>query len=72
MHHSWWQSGGVQETVDLRQHDLIDAFAIVAVCGRFYRKSAVSVPAPAQLRTDDGAAFVEVAAGHNITIKTPG
>ncbi|GAB7197672.1 hypothetical protein OS31_40000 [Dickeya oryzae] len=26
----------------------------------------------AQLRTDDGAAFVEVAAGHDITVTTPG
>ena len=67
----WWQSGGVQETVDPRQHDLSDAFAIVGPQSQAQKISGISTSA-AQLRTDDGAAFVEVAAGHNITIKTPG
>ncbi|HBH9535392.1 TPA: phage baseplate assembly protein V [Escherichia coli] len=67
----WWQSGGVQETVDPRQHDLSDAFAIVGPQSQARKISGISTSA-AQLRTDDGAAFVEVAAGHNITIKTPG
>lgn len=67
----WWQSGGVQETVDPRQHDLSDAFAIVGPQSQAQKISGISLSA-AQLRTDDGAAFVEVAAGHNITIKTPG
>ena len=35
------------------------------------RKSGGTSTSAAQLRTDDGAAFVEVAAGHNITVKTP-
>ena len=67
----WWQSGGVQETVDPRQHDLSDAFAIVGPQSQARKISGISTSA-VQLRTDDGAAFVEVAAGHNITIKTPG
>ncbi|WP_275211756.1 phage baseplate assembly protein V [Citrobacter freundii] len=67
----WWQSGGVQETVDPRQHDLSDAFAIVGPQSQAQKISGISTSA-AQLRTDDGAAFVEVAAGHNITVKTPG
>ena len=67
----WWQNGGVQEPVDDRMHDLSDAFCIVGPQSQAQKISGISTSA-AQLRTDDGAAFVEVAAGHNITVKTPG
>ena len=67
----WWQSGGIQEPVDSRMHDLSDAFAIVGPQSQVHKISGISTSA-AQLRTDDGAAFVEVAAGHDITVKTPG
>jgi len=67
----WWQAGGVQETVSPRQHDLSDAFAIVGPQSQAHKISGISMSA-AQLRTDDGAAFVEVAAGHDVTVKTPG
>lgn len=67
----WWQSGGVQETVDPRQHDLSDAFAIVGPMSQAQKISGISTSA-AQLRTDDGAAFVEVAAGGNIALQTEG
>lgn len=67
----WWQAGGVQETVSPRQHDLSDAFAIVGPQSQAHKISGISMAA-AQLRTDDGAAFIEVAAGHDVTVKTPG
>lgn len=67
----WWQSGGVQEPADDRQHDLSDAFAIVGPQSQAKRISGISMSG-AQLRTDDGAAFVEVSAGHAITVQTPG
>lgn len=67
----WWQAGGVQETVSPRQHDLSDAFAIVGPQSQAHKISGISTSA-AQLRTDDGSAFVEVAAGHDVTVKTPG
>jgi hypothetical protein len=67
----WWQNGGVQEPVDDRVHDLSDAFCIVGPQSQAHKIGGISISA-AQLRTDDGAAFVEVAAGHNITVKTPG
>lgn len=67
----WWQNGGVQEPVDDRVHDLSDAFCIVGPQSQAQKISGISTSA-AQLRTDDGAAFVEVAAGHNVTVKTPG
>jgi phage baseplate assembly protein gpV len=66
----WWQNGGVQKPVDLRMHDLSDAFAIVGPQSQAHKISGIT--SAAQLRTDDGAAFVEVAAGHAITVKTPG
>ncbi|EGY4496568.1 translation initiation factor IF-2, partial [Salmonella enterica] len=67
----WWQNGGVQEPVDDRVHDLSDAFCIVGPQSQAQKISGISTSG-AQLRTDDGAAFVEVAAGHNITVKTTG
>lgn len=67
----WWQNGGVQKPVDMRMHDLSDAFAIVGPQSQAHKISGISTSA-AQLRTDDGAAFVEVAVGHAITVKTTG
>lgn len=67
----WWQNGGIQEPVDDRMHDLSDAFCIVGPQSQAKKISGISTSA-AQLRTDDGAAFVEVAAGHDITVKTSG
>ncbi|ELM3736992.1 translation initiation factor IF-2 [Edwardsiella piscicida] len=67
----WWQSGGVQEPVDDRMHDLSDAFCLVGPQSQAQKISGISTRG-AQLRTDDGAAFVEVAAGHNVTVNTPG
>lgn len=67
----WWQSGGIQEPVDGRMHDLSDAFCIVGPQSQAKKISSISTTA-AQLRTDDGSAFIEVAAGHDVTVKTPG
>lgn len=67
----WWQSGGVQEPVSNRMHSLSDAFVIVGPQSQAKKISGISASA-AQLRTDDGAAFVEVAAGHDITVTTTG
>lgn len=67
----WWQSGGIQEPVDGRMHDLSDAFCIVGPQSQAKKIGGISTTA-AQLRTDDGSAFIEVAAGHDVTVKTPG
>ncbi|AXF77910.1 phage baseplate assembly protein V [Erwinia tracheiphila] len=67
----WWQNGGVQESVDPRQHDLSDAFALPGPQSQKQKIGAIS-SSGAQLRSDDGLAYVEVAAGHDITVKTPG
>ncbi|MFN1150083.1 Gp138 family membrane-puncturing spike protein [Serratia liquefaciens] len=67
----WWQSGSVQERVDTRCHDLSDAFAIVGPQSQAKKISGISTSS-AQLRTDDGTAFVEVAEGGDITATTQG
>ncbi|PWI77282.1 hypothetical protein DEO48_25305 [Enterobacter sp. CGMCC 5087] len=67
----WWQNGGIQEPVDQRQHDLSDGFAIVGPQSQAKKISGISMSGT-QLRTDDGAAFIEVATGHDITVTTPG
>lgn len=57
---AWWQSGGVQEPMEARMHDLSDGFAFVGA------RSQVRVLNPAvdtsnvQLRSDDGEDFVEI------------
>lgn len=67
----WWQNGGVQEAVDPRQHDLSDAFALVGPQSQKQKMGTIS-SSGAQLRSDDGQAYVEVAGEHDITVKTPG
>lgn len=67
----WWQSGNTQEPVNSRQHSLSDAFVIPGPQSQVKKISGISTTA-AQLRSDDGAAFVEVAAAHDITLITPG
>ncbi|EHZ8806236.1 phage baseplate protein [Salmonella enterica] len=67
----WWQNGGVQERADKRMHDLSDAFVIPGPQSQVKKISGISTSA-AQLRTDNGTAFVEVAAGGDITATTTG
>ncbi|QXF34392.1 translation initiation factor IF-2 [Photorhabdus luminescens] len=67
----WWQSGGVQEPVDPRQHNLSDGFAIVGPQSQQQKITNISTHT-AQLRSDDGAAYIELDPNsHNITVITP-
>lgn len=66
----WWQSGGIQEPVDERMHDLSDAFCIVGPQSQAKKIGGISTTA-AQLRTDDGSAIIELAAGGAVTITSP-
>ncbi|EFL9897436.1 translation initiation factor IF-2 [Escherichia coli] len=66
----WWQNGGVQERADGRVLDLSDAFVIPGPQSQVKKISGISSSA-AQLRTDDGSAFIEVAAGGPVTITSP-
>jgi hypothetical protein len=56
---AWWQSGGVQNQVEKRRHDLSDGFAIVGIWSQprvlpDYKTDA------AQLRNDAGDVYVEI------------
>ncbi|NPS37572.1 hypothetical protein HPT15_13195 [Pseudomonas aeruginosa] len=56
---SWWQSGGIQAQAELRMHDLSDGFALLGFRSQPRVIGAVSTSS-AQLRSDDGVAFVEI------------
>lgn len=55
----WWQSGGVQEPVDPRQHHLADAFALVGPQSQAQKISGISTSG-AQFRSDDGSTYLEI------------
>jgi hypothetical protein len=68
---AWWQSGGLQDPVEYRQHDLSDAFAILMPLNQTHNVTAINTE-NVQLRNDSGEAFFEIDSGGNITIATPG
>lgn len=63
---AWWQSGGVQNQIDCRRHDLSDGYAIVGLYSQPRRISNYST-STAQLRNLSGSAYVELS-GNNINI----
>lgn len=68
----WWQSGGVQLPMDTRMHDLSDAFCVVGPQSQVKKISGISTTT-AQLRTDDGEAYVELdPESHAINVITSG
>ncbi|WP_186257792.1 Gp138 family membrane-puncturing spike protein [Burkholderia gladioli] len=56
---AWWQSGGVQEQAEPRTHSLADGFALVGVRSQPRVLANVSTTS-AQLRSDDGATFIDL------------
>ncbi|HCA8509052.1 TPA: phage baseplate protein, partial [Klebsiella pneumoniae] len=54
----WWQNGNVQNGSRGRMHDYSDAFVIPGPQSQAKKISGISTTA-AQLRTDDGSAFIE-------------
>lgn len=68
----WWQSGGSQLAPEFRMHDLSDGFALIGPQSQAEKISNLSTDT-AQLRSDDGQAFVEInPTNHEIRAKTPG
>ena len=63
---AWWQSGGVQNQIDCRRHDLSDGYAIVGLYSQPRRIQNYST-STAQLRNITGDAYVELS-GSNINI----
>lgn len=68
---AWWQLGGIQGQAKVRMHSLSDGFVIPGSRSQ-PRAFGVSTET-AQLRTDDGAAFVEIdPSSHKIKAQTSG
>ena len=63
---AWWQSGGVQNQIDCRRHDLSDGYAIVGLYSQPRRITNYSTNT-AQLRNLSGSAYVELS-GDNVNI----
>ena len=67
----WWQAGGIQPQVEIRMHDLSDGFAIPALMSQPKALSGISA-GTMQLRSTDGATYIEVAGGGVVNIVAPG
>lgn len=68
---AWWASGGVQAQATMRMHSLSDGFAVIGFSSIPRVISGIST-GTAQLRSNDGAAYVELASGHVANIVAPG
>lgn len=66
---AWWQSGGVQKPMEARMHDLSDGFAIPGPKSQPKKLANISTTA-AQLRLDDGSAYIEIDDDGKIKLKT--
>lgn len=55
----WWANGGIQNQLEKRRHDLSDAFAILG-CWSQPRIITNYSTSAAQLRTDDGKAYISL------------
>lgn len=67
---AWWQSGGLQNQVERRRHDLSDGFAIVGFRSQPQVVSDYSADT-AQLRNESGDAYIEIS-GSDINIVASG
>lgn len=67
---AWWQSGGVQEPLEARMHDLSDAFCVIGPRSQPRVLSNVSTD-DVELRSDDGQACVRIQPDHTIQAEGP-
>ena len=74
---AWWASGAAHLSNtkafigEMRLHDLSDGFAIPGPTSQPRKISGISSDS-VQLRSNDGAAFIEIKNGHLVTIEAPG
>lgn len=70
---AWWQSGGVQQPMEIRMHDLSDGFALPGP--RSLPKVALLTtpvnPNNAQLRNDAGTCYLEITPAGKINLVAP-
>jgi hypothetical protein len=67
---AWWQSGGIQNQIDKRRHDLSDGFAIIGPTSQPRKVSGYSTNS-VQLRNEAKTAIVEIN-GTTINVTTSG
>lgn len=67
---AWWQSGGVQNQIDCRRHDLSDGYCIPGPWSQPRTIPNYSTSS-AQLRTESGSSYIELA-GNDINIVAAG
>lgn len=65
---SWWQSGGVGDPLETRQHDLSDGFALPGPRSKARALPGVSTE-HVQLRSDDGATYIEIQPGGKVRVE---
>ena len=66
----WWQSGGVQEAMEFRMHDLSDGFAILGTRSQAKKVSGWDT-ANLQIRSDDHSTIIEVDKTGQVNITAP-
>jgi hypothetical protein len=67
---AWWQTAKVSPPIEYRLHDVSDGFAILGCRSKPRVLSGYSTTT-AQLRTDDGTTYVEVANGGVVNVVAP-
>jgi hypothetical protein len=65
---SWWQSGGVQPQAEIRMHDIADGFFFPSMLSQAKAPSTAASTSTVQLRSADGATYVEVASGNIVNV----
>ena len=59
---AWFSNGGIQNQIEKRRHDLSDGFAILGAWSQPNKITNYSTTS-AQLRTENGASYIELKAG---------
>lgn len=67
----WWQSGGIQSQLEIRSHDLSDAFFLPGIYSKPNVPANISTAAM-QMRNFAGDTYVEVKNGQLVNIVAPG
>jgi phage baseplate assembly protein gpV len=65
---SWWQSGGVQPQAEMRMHDISDGFFLPAMLSQAKAPSTAASTSTVQLRSADGATYIEIASGNTVNV----
>ena len=69
---AWWESGGVQPQAEFRMHDISDGFFIPAMLSQSKAPSTAASTSTVQLRSADGATYIEVASGNVVNVHSAG